>query len=79
MGRLSVGLFVLAGILINLAQLFRYLALGTAAVSVVTPVIATSPIFALLFSFAFVRRLETFSWRVVLAGGLAVLSIYLVS
>ena len=62
----AAGLFFAAGLLSFAANFVRYLALKLAPASVVTPLASTVPVFVLIFSFAFNRRLEIFNVRVVI-------------
>jgi drug/metabolite transporter (DMT)-like permease len=70
MGNSLFLLFFLAGMLTSVAQLSRYIALSTSAVSIVSPLISTSPIFVLVFSFLFNRKLEAFN-RAIILGAIA--------
>ncbi|MEW6670674.1 MAG: EamA family transporter [Thermodesulfobacteriota bacterium] len=67
----AAGLFFMAGLLSFAANFVRYLALKLAPASVVTPLASTVPVFVLVFSFAFNRKLEMFNTRVVI-GTIAV-------
>ena len=69
---------VLAGIFVNLGQLFRYLALNIGDVSLVTPVFSTVPLFTLLFSFILNRRFEYFTLRIIFSSLIIVLGIILI-
>jgi len=69
----TVSTFAVVGLLSSTAQLMRYIALSSAPVSIVAPLFNTSPIFALLLSFVFNRRLEIFS-RTVIAGTVLVVA-----
>ncbi len=57
----AAGLFFIAGLFSCTANLLRYVALGLAPVSVVTPLVSIQPVFGLLFAFLFNRQLEIFS------------------
>lgn len=59
--RRSAGWFVLASVGVFSAQLFRYLALGVAPVTVVVPLSHTRPVFTVVFSWIFNRHLESFA------------------
>ena len=59
-------LFCIAGLLSATAQLLRYVALSMGAASVVQPVFALSPLFLLLLSFFFNRKLEAFGPMVII-------------
>ena len=63
--------FFLGGLISCIANFFRYLALGLSPASVVTPLVATSPIFVLILSFIYNRNLEIFT-RPVIFGTLTV-------
>jgi drug/metabolite transporter (DMT)-like permease len=65
LNRSSVGYFVSGGTTSFLAQMFRFMALSIAPVSIVTPLQRTASIFSLFLSFIFNRSLETFSVRIV--------------
>ncbi len=69
----AVSLFCVTGLLVALAQLLRFIALGIAPVSVVAPLFSVIPIFTVLFSFLLNRRLELFSKTVVI-GAIAVVA-----
>lgn len=59
--RSSARWFVLASVGVFSAQLFRYLALGVAPVTVVVPLSHTRPVFTVFFSWIFNRHLENFA------------------
>ena len=59
-------LFFSSGLLSFIANMGRYVALGLAPASVVTPLFSTSPVFVLLFSFVFNRNLEIFNLPVII-------------
>jgi drug/metabolite transporter, DME family len=63
--RKAAGLFFTAGLLSFGANLARYVALSLAPASVITPLVATSPVFLLVFSFVFNRNLEIFNTTVI--------------
>lgn len=71
MGKKTAGLFFLAGGFSCTANLFRYIALGFAPASVVTPLVSIQPVFGLIFAFMFNRKIEIFS-RPVIIGTIAV-------
>jgi len=64
----AAGLFFMAGTLSFAANFVRYLALKLAPASVVTPLASTVPVFVLIFSFVFNRKLEIFNIRVVVGA-----------
>jgi uncharacterized membrane protein len=57
--------FVLAGLLVGVSQMLRYLALAVAPVTVVSPIQRLSLIFRMLFGWIMNREHEIFSWRLV--------------
>ncbi len=75
--RSSLRYLVLSGILVSLAQLFRYLALNYAPLSVVSPLTSTSGLFTLLFSFLLNRDIEVFNTRVILGVVATVIGAFL--
>jgi len=62
----AVILFFSSGLLSFIANMGRYVALGLAPASIVTPLFSTSPVFVLLFSFVFNRDLEIFNLPVII-------------
>jgi len=68
---MAAGLFFIAGSFSFAANFVRYVALKLAPASVVTPLASTVPVFVLLFSFIFNRKLEIFN-RPVIIGAFAV-------
>jgi len=62
----AAGLFFIAGLLSCTANLVRYVALSLAPASVVTPLVSSSAVFLLIFSFLFNRKLEIFSIPVII-------------
>ncbi len=67
----AAGLFCLVGLLSNTAQLLKYIALSMAPASVVVPIFSISPVFLLVLSFMFNRKLEVFTPAVIM-GTIAV-------
>jgi len=62
----TIGLFCGAGLLSSTANLMRFVALGVAPASIVTPLISVSPVFLLILSFMFNRKLELFNLSIIL-------------
>jgi drug/metabolite transporter (DMT)-like permease len=62
----AVILFCSIGILSCTAHLIQYMALNLAPASIVAPLVYTSPIFILFFSFLFNRKLETFNKPIII-------------
>ncbi len=69
--RKGLAWYAAAGIAVNLAQLFRYVALSIAPVSVVAPLLQISTLFTLILSFSMNRRMEVLD-RYTVSGALAV-------
>jgi uncharacterized membrane protein len=65
--------FTYSGVLVCLSQIFRYMALSVAPVSVVQPIQRTSLIFRLFFSWMLNREYEVFGGRVIAGTVLALL------
>lgn len=64
--------FALAGLTVFFAQMFRYVALDLAPVTVVSPLQQTGALFTVFLSFLVNRHLESFGPRVLVAIALAV-------
>ena len=64
----AAGFFFAAGLLSFVANFVRYIALDLAPASVVTPLASTVPVFVLIFSFVFNRKLEIFNTRVIVGA-----------
>ena len=73
MDRKALGWFLLTGVSVFFAQMFRYVALDLAPVTVVTPLQQSSAIFGLFFAFLFNRQMESFTPRVLIGIALSVL------
>lgn len=71
--------FVAAGVTDNLGVFLALVALQWGTVSVVAPLTGVSPIFVLLLSVLFLRRIERLTTRVVAGTVLVVLGVYLVT
>jgi drug/metabolite transporter (DMT)-like permease len=65
--------FTFSGVLVCLSQIFRYMALSVAPVSVVQPIQRTSLIFRLFFSWMLNREYEVFGGRVIMGTILALI------
>ncbi|MEX1216445.1 EamA family transporter [Saccharospirillum sp.] len=65
-GQSSVRWFSLAAILVGFSQMFRYMALAIAPVSVVTPIQSTSVVFRVIFGWLINRNTEVFGTWVIL-------------
>ncbi|MBI3015382.1 MAG: EamA family transporter [Candidatus Tectomicrobia bacterium] len=73
MGRSAGWYYVASGISAATAILFVFMALSYGDVVVVSPLMSTRPLFAILLSFLFLRDVERVTWRIFLGGVLVVL------
>ena len=71
--------FVFAGLAENAGILLTIVALTFGAVSVVTPLTATTPIFVLMLSHFFLRGVEVLTGRIVVATVLIVLGVCVIT
>ena len=58
--------FIIAGILINIAHTFRYIALEITEITVAQPILGTSPLFVIIFSYFINRKIEYFNRKLIL-------------
>jgi len=72
-GPRSLVFFLCAASLATLAQVANFIALGHGELSVIIPLVNTTPLFAVLFSAVFLRNIETVNRRIVL-GALTMVS-----
>jgi drug/metabolite transporter, DME family len=72
MGRESFLLFFLAALIALLAQVSNFIALSRADVSVIIPLLNSTPLFTVLFSSLFLRGMETITPRIILGAALMV-------
>jgi drug/metabolite transporter (DMT)-like permease len=72
LNRSSLTPILLAGTVVSIAQLFRYIALDYSPVSIVSPLFATVSLFTLIFSFLVNRSIEAFNLKII-TGTLAVI------
>jgi drug/metabolite transporter (DMT)-like permease len=70
---------IIAGILITTAHLFRYIALSYSPVSLVTPFISIETVLLIILSFFLNRKLEVFTWRVIIGVVTATVGAILIS
>jgi drug/metabolite transporter, DME family len=77
--RASVGYLVAAGVVENAGVLLGVWALRAGAVSVVSPLIGTMPLFVLTLSWLFLRNIERMSTRLTVGTLLIVLGVYLIT
>jgi drug/metabolite transporter (DMT)-like permease len=72
-------LFLASGVLVNLSQVFRYMALAIAPVTVVVSIQRTSVVFRLVFAWLLNREHELFTPRVLLASAVSLLGALIVT
>jgi drug/metabolite transporter, DME family len=72
MGRESFLFFFIAALVALLAQISNFIALSRADVSVIIPLLNTTPLFTVLFSSLFLRGMETITLRTILGAALMV-------
>ena len=77
--RKGVGLLLLAGILASLGVVSSYFALSLAPVVMVSPLQSTSPLFVILWSYLFLRRLERITPRLILGSILVIFGVILIT
>jgi len=58
--------FILAGVLINIAHTFRYIALEITEITVAQPILGASPLFVVIFSYLINRKIEYFNRKLIL-------------
>lgn len=71
MGRGSLVFFLCAASMATLAQVANFIALGRGQLSVIIPLLNTTPLFTVLFSAVFLRNVETVNLRII--GGAALM------
>ena len=76
--RRSMKILLLASILTSLSQLTQYMALGLGNVALVTPLTSTHILITMAISYLFLQRLERVNPKVVLAGALVLVGLYLI-
>ena len=69
----ATGWFLVGTVAVFFAQMFRYIALSIAPVTIVSPLQRTSGIFALFFAYFINREAESFSFRVILGIFIAII------
>jgi DME family drug/metabolite transporter len=72
MGRAGFLFFFIAALVALLAQILNFIALSQADVSVIIPLLNTTPLFTVLFSLLFLRGIETITPRIILGATLMV-------
>jgi len=77
--RKAVGFFLLSGLGTGLGILSSFFALSLAPVVIVSPLQSTNPLFALLWSYLFLRRLERITPRLISGSILVVFGVTLIT
>jgi drug/metabolite transporter, DME family len=71
--------FFCAALIATLAQVANFIALGRGQLSVIIPLLNTTPLFTVVFSALFLRKLETVNLRTVLGAALMVAGVVLIT
>jgi len=79
MERKSFVFFCVAAMVAVVAQIFNFVALGRGQLSVIIPLLNTTPLFTVLFSALFLRKIETVNSRIILGASLMVAGVILIT
>ena len=79
MQRDGFGFFLCASLIATLAQVANFVALGRGELSVIIPLLNTTPLFTVFFSAVFLRAVETINSRIVLGAILMVGGVVLIT
>jgi drug/metabolite transporter (DMT)-like permease len=71
--------FLCAALIAALAQVANFVALARGELSVIIPLLNTTPLFTVFFSAVFLRAVETINTRIVLGAGLMVAGVVLIT
>ncbi len=77
--RQSVGFFLLAGLAASFGIVASFFALSLTPVVTVSPLQSTSPLFAMLLSYLFLRRLERITPRLISGSVLVIFGVILIA
>ena len=72
MNRSSFKFFLGAALVATTAQIFNFIALGRGQMSVIIPLLNTTPLFTVFFSALFLRKIETVNLRIMFGAALMV-------
>lgn len=75
----SLIFFVCAASIATLAQVANFIALGRGELSVIIPLLNTTPLFAVFFSALFLRNIETVNPRIILGAATMVAGVVLIT
>jgi drug/metabolite transporter, DME family len=78
-GREGFRFFLCASVLATMAQVANFIALGRGQLSVIIPLLNTTPLFTVLFSALFLRAVETINLRIVLGAVLMFAGVVLIT
>jgi DME family drug/metabolite transporter len=79
MDRESFLFFLVAAVVAIIAQVSNFIAVGGADLSVIIPLLNTTPLFTVLFSSLFLRRMETITPRILLGAMLMVAGVVIIT
>jgi drug/metabolite transporter, DME family len=79
MERESFLFFLVAAVVAIIAQVSNFMAVGGADLSVIIPLLNTTPLFTVLFSSLFLRRMETITPRILLGAILMVVGVVIIT
>ena len=79
MSRESLRFFLCAALMATSAQVANFIALGRGQMSVIIPLLNTTPLFTVFFSALFLRKVETVNARIVFGAALMVAGVVLIT
>jgi uncharacterized membrane protein len=79
MARTSLKFFVAAALIAAAAQVLNFIALGRGQLSVIIPLLNTTPLFSVCFSAIFLRKVETVNLRIACSAALMVAGVVLIT
>ena len=79
MERRSFGFFFVAALVAVVAQIANFVALGRGQMSVIIPLLNTTPLFTVFFSLLFLRDLENINSRIIFGATLMVAGVVLIT
>lgn len=77
--RASFGFFFVAALVAVVSQVLNFIALGRGQLSVTIPLLNTTPLFTVFFSFLFLRGTEKINARIILGASLMVAGVVLIT
>ena len=79
MERKSLGFFLVAALVAVTAQVLNFIALGRGELSVIIPLLNSTPLFTIFFSLLFLRGIETINSRIMFGAILMVAGVVLIT